>query len=68
MKTAKIQKPIYCSIEDYEANCYLFSPSISKRRTVNGKSYYVRSYFASGQDFEKTMQRLATQQVNKNAR
>lgn len=68
MKTANAQKPIYCSIEDYEENCYLFSPSISKRRTVNGKSYYVRSYFASGRDFEQTMQRLATQQINKNAR
>lgn len=67
MKTAKTQKPIYCSIEDYEENCYLFSPSISKRRTVGGRSYCVRSYFASGQDFEQTMQRLATKQINKNA-
>ena len=68
MKTTAKQRATYTSVEDYEENCYLFSPSISKRRTVNGKSYYVRSYFASGRDFEKTMQRLATQQINKNAR
>lgn len=67
MRTTKTQKPIYCSIEDYEENCYLFSQSIQRQRIIHGKSYYVRSYFASGRDFEKTMQRLATKQINKNA-
>lgn len=67
MRTTKTQKPIYCSIEDYEENCYLFSQSIQRQRIVGGKSYYVRSYFASGRDFEQTMQRLAKNQINKNA-
>ena len=47
---------------EYEENCYLFSPSISKRRSVGGRSYYVRRYFKGGQDFEKTMERLAVKQ------
>ena len=47
----------FCNIEDYE-NCYIFSPSISKQKTVDGKIYYVRGYFKSGKDFEKTMQTL----------
>ncbi len=63
MKTTK-QRETYGSIEEYEENCYLFSPSISKRRSVGGKSYYVRRYFRGGQDFEKTMERLATKQAN----
>lgn len=61
MKTTK-QHETYSSIEEYEGNCYLFSPSISKRRCVSGRSYYVRRYFKGGQDFEKTMERLAVKQ------
>lgn len=52
---------------DYE-NCYLFSPSISKRKTVGKQTYYVRRYFHGGRDFEKTMEQLATKQINKNMR
>lgn len=66
MKTTRLQK-VYKNEEDYEENCYLFSPSISKQRTVNGKPYFVHRYFRGGQDFEQTMQRLASQQINKNA-
>ena len=61
-KTTVRQKEIYTSVEDYENNCYLFSLSISKRRSVGGRSYYVRRYFKGGQDFEKTMERLAVKQ------
>ena len=53
--------------EDYE-NCYLFSPSISKRKTVGKQTYYVRRYFHGGKDFERTMERLAVNQANKVAR
>ncbi len=52
--------------EDHE-NCYLFSPSVSRRETVSGKTYYVRRYFRGGKDFEKTMERLAAKQIYKNA-
>lgn len=29
-------KNIYSSVEEYEKNCYLFAPSVSKRKTVGG--------------------------------
>ena len=61
-----VQKVFY-SGEDYE-NCYIFAPSISKRESVGGKSYYVRRYFKGGKDFERTMERLAVNQANKAAR
>ena len=66
LKTTK-QRETYGSIKEYEENCYLFSPSVSKRRSVGGKSYYFRRYFRGGQDFEITMKRLAKKQINKNA-
>ena len=58
----------YRSVEEYERECYLFAPSVSKRKTVGGKSYYVRRYFKGGKDFERTMERLAVNQANKAAR
>ena len=33
-------KKLFYNGEDYE-NCYFFSPSISKRKTVGGKNYFV---------------------------
>lgn len=60
----KTAKQRYESIEDYEENCYLFSQSVSRQRTVNGKTYYVRSYFKGGKDFEKTVERLVTKQAS----
>ena len=57
----KTKKTTYGSVEEYEKNCYLFAPSISRRENVGGKSYYVRRYFRGGKDFEKTMEILAVQ-------
>ena len=56
-----VQK-IFYSGEDCEKNYYFFSPSISKRKTVGKKTYYVRRFFTGGKNFEKTMERLAVQQ------
>lgn len=61
-------KNIYSSVEEYEKNCYLFAPSISRREKVGKQTYYVRRYFRGGKDFEKAMERLAVNQVNKAAR
>lgn len=61
-------KNIYSSVEEYEKNCYLFAPSISRREKVGKQSYYVRRYFRGGKDFEKAMERLAVNQANKVAR
>ena len=60
-----VQKAFH-SGEDYE-NYYLFAPSVSRRKTVGGKTYYVRRYFRGDKDFERTMERLATKQIYKNA-
>ncbi len=61
-------KNIYSSVEEYEKNCYLFAPSISRREKVGKQTYYVRRYFRGGKDFERTMEQLAVNQVNKAAR
>ena len=66
MKTTLERKQeTYASLEEYEKNCYLFSPSISKRKAVGGKNYYVRRYFSGAKDFEKTMENLAIKQTDK---
>ena len=52
---------------DYE-NCYIFSPSVSRRKSVGRQTYYVRRYFRGGKDFEKTMKSIAVQRTTKNAR
>ena len=49
---------------DYE-NCYIFSPSVSKRKTVDKQTYYVRRYFRGDKDFEKTMKSIAVQRTMK---
>lgn len=58
-----VQKAFY-SGEDYE-NCYIFAPSISKRKTVGRQTYYVRRYFRGGKDFEQTMKSIAVQRTMK---
>lgn len=60
-------KKLFYNGEDYE-NCYFFSPSISKRKTVGGKNYFVCGYFNGGKDFEKTMENLAIQHNVQNMR
>ncbi len=52
---------VFCDEEPY-----FFSPSITKKRTVQGKSYTVRSYFTGGKDFSETVKRLAVKQAYKN--
>ena len=61
-----VQKAFYNG-EDYE-NCYLFSPSISKRKTIGRQTYYVRRYFKGGKDFEETMKSIAIQRTMKQVR
>ena len=61
-----VQKAFYRG-EDHE-NCYLFSPSISRWKTVRKQTYYVRRYFHGGKDFEKTMKSIAIQRTAENMR
>ena len=44
---------------------YYFSPSISRTRKINGKTYRVRSFFKSGKDFNETFKKLAIKQAYK---
>lgn len=60
-----VQKAFY-SGKDHE-NCYLFSPSVSRRETIGRQTYYVRRYFRGDKDFGKTIEQLAKKQVYKNA-
>lgn len=61
-----VQKAFYSGGEP--ENCYLFSPSLCKRRDIGSKSYYVRRYFKGGTDFGKTMEALAVKNTYKKAR
>ena len=61
-------KKLFYNGEDYEKNCYFFSPSIGKRKTVGGKAYFVCGYFKGDKDFEKTMETLAIQRNVQNMR
>ena len=62
-----VKKVFLASSEEFE-NCYIFSPSIGKKKNVDGKTYHIRRYFNGNRDFETAMKELATKQVNKTAR
>ena len=57
-------KKLFYSGEDYEKNCYFFSPSIGNRKTVGGKAYFVRRYFKGSKDFEKTIASVLRYKLN----
>lgn len=62
-----VKKVFLASSEDLE-NCYIFSPSIGRKKNVDGKIYHVRRYFNGNRDFEISMKELATKRANKIAR
>ena len=68
MKTNSAKQQTYTSVEDYEANCYQLFPSISKRKNLGVKTYFVRWYFNVDTDFEKTLKSLASQHTFENKR
>ena len=59
----KNSQETYLNEDDYLARHYSFKPSISKRKIVGGKSYYVRRYFKGDKDFTEVMKDLATKNV-----
>ena len=63
----KRKKIFLASSKDLE-NCYIFSPSIGRKKNVDGKIYHVRRYFNGNRDFEISMKELATKRANKIAR
>ena len=62
-----IKKVFLASSEDLD-NCYIFSPSIGRKKNIGGKTYRVTRYFNGNRDFETSMKELATKRANKIAR
>ena len=62
-----VKRIFLANYEDFE-NCYIFSPSIGRKKNIGGKTYNVKRYFNGNRDFEMSMKELAAKQVNKNAR
>ncbi len=62
-----IKKVFIAAPDDFE-KCYIFAPSIGKKKNIGGKTYNITRYFNGNRDFETSIKELATKQVNKNAR
>ena len=62
-----VKKVFLASSEDFE-NCYIFSPSIGRKKNVGGKTYNVKRYFNGNRDFETAMKQFATNDYYKNVR
>lgn len=62
-----VKRVFLASSENFE-NCYIFSPSIGKKKNVDGKTYHIRRYFNGNRDFETTMKQFATNDYYKNVR
>lgn len=62
-----VKKVFLASSEDFE-NCYIFSPSIGRKKSVGGKTYYVKRYFNGERDFETSMKKFAISDYYKNVR
>jgi len=62
-----VKKVFLASSEDFE-NCYIFSPSIGRKKNVGGKTYNVKRYFNGNRDFEIAMKKFATSQYYTNGR
>ena len=62
-----IKKVFLASSEDLE-NCYIFSPSIGRKKNIGGKTYRVTRYFNGNRDFETAMKQFAANDYYKNGR
>ena len=62
-----IKKVFIAAPDDFE-KCYIFAPSIGKKKNIGGKTYNVTRYFNGNRDFETSMKELATKQVCEKAR
>ena len=62
-----VKKVFLLEDENFDSS-YIFSPSIGRKKNVDGKIYHVRRYFNGNRDFEISMKELATKRANKIAR
>lgn len=63
----KVKRVFLASTDDFE-NCYIFSPSIGKKKNIGEKTYYVKRYFNGERDFETSMKKFAISDYYKNVR
>ena len=49
-----VKRIFVTNYEDFE-NCYIFSPSIGRKKNVGGKTYRVTRYFNGNRDFETSI-------------
>jgi len=61
-------KRVFLASSDKFENCYIFSPSIGRKKNVGGKTYRVKRYFNGDRDFENAMKQFATNDYYKNVR
>ena len=61
-------KRVFLASSDKFENCYIFSPSIGRKKNVGGKTYRVKRYFNGDRDFEAAMKKFATNNYYKNVR
>ena len=62
-----VKRVFLASVEDFE-NCYIFSPSIGRKKNISGKTYYIKRYFNGERDFETSMKNFAISDYYKNVR
>ena len=62
-----VKKVFIENVEDFE-NCYIFSPSIGRKKNIGGKNYYVKRYFNGERDFETSVKKFAISDYYKNVR
>lgn len=62
-----VKKVFLASSENFE-NCYIFSPSIGKKKNLGGKTYRVTRYFNGNRDFVSAMKQFAANDYYKNGR
>ena len=62
-----VKRIFVTNYEDFE-NRYIFSPSISRKKNIGGKTYRVTRYFNGNQDFEASMKQFAANDYYKNGR
>ena len=63
-----IVKKVFLASSDKFENCYIFSPSIGRKKNIGGKTYYVKRYFNGERDFETSMNNFAISDYYKNVR
>ena len=62
-----VKRIFVANYEDFE-NCYIFSPSIGRKKNIGGKNYYVKRYFNGERDFETSMKKFAISDYYKKVR